>query len=58
MPYIKGMIEILVNHPDEWYIEDETLYIIDSTLLEEYNTYYHLAFDDVSSSEEVESNFM
>ena len=52
------MIEILVNHPDEWYIEDETLYIIDSTLLEEYNTYYHLAFDDVSSSEEVESNFM
>ena len=58
MPYIKGMIEILVNHPDEWYIEDETLSIIDSTLLEEYNTYYHLAFDDVSSSEEVESNFM
>ena len=58
MPYIKSMIEILAYNPEEWYIEDETLYIIDNTLLEEYNTYYHLTFDDVSRDELIESNFM
>ena len=58
MPYIKSMIEILAYNPEEWYIEDETLYINDNTLLEEYNTYYHLTFDDVSRDELIESNFM
>lgn len=58
MPYIKSMIEILAYNLEEWYIEDETLYINDNTLLEEYNTYYHLTFDDVSRDELIESNFM
>ena len=58
MPYIKSMIEILAYNQEEWYIEDETLYINDNTLLEEYNTYYHLTFDDVSRDELIESNFM
>ena len=58
MPYIKSMIEILAYNLEEWYIEDETLYINDNTLLEEYNTYYHLTFDDVSRDELIESNFI
>ena len=49
MEYVKGMIEILATYPEEWYVEDETLYFINDTLLEEYNTYYYLIFDEKSS---------
>lgn len=54
MEYVKGMIGILANYPEEWYVEDETLYFINDTLLEEYNTYYYLTFDDENNLESVD----
>lgn len=53
MEYVKGMIEILANNMDEWYVDDETLYFIDDKLLEQYNTYYYLTFDEESFYENV-----
>ena len=47
------MIRILVTYPEEWYVEDDTLYFIDDKLLEQYNTYYYLTFDEESTSESV-----
>lgn len=53
MKYVKEMIRILVTYPEEWYVEDDTLYFIDDKLLEQYNTYYYLTFDEESTSESV-----
>lgn len=53
MEYVKGMIKILANYPDEWYVEDETLYFINEELLEEYNTYYYLASEQEDYIEDV-----
>ena len=54
MEYVKGMIEILANNMEEWYVEEETLYFTNDTLLEEYNTYYYLTFDDENTLESVD----
>lgn len=54
MEYVEAMLEILVQNPEQWYVDDDFLYIIDDDLLEQYNSYYVLTFEDRDVTEKVE----
>lgn len=48
MGYVKKALQILNDHPDCWYVEDDTFYVCDD-YLEEYNTLYDLILNQKSS---------
>lgn len=59
MGYIREMLNILNDHPDTWYVEYDSLYFTDNELLNQYNHYYEMTFEDENVDYGYpESNFM
>ena len=53
------MLNILNDHPDTWYVEYDSLYFTDNELLNQYNHYYEMTFEDENVDYGYpESNFM
>lgn len=46
MVYVNKIVDILVNNENEWYIDDDTIYMYDDDLLKEYNKNYDLLYPE------------
>jgi len=54
--YVSNMLFILDNFPEDWYVEDDNLYITDDYNLERYNYFYDLVFDSDEENDEQSDN--